>query len=202
MRAVSRFDEIDNIKLKLSTRKDLVDHFGEDELCRLVIDWLVNTRKFASVNSSIFVCEETLFSVVLDYCSDILRLKNNHEIDNPIGVKRLSYESYWMMRRKPLRLKPGVVDHDAVFINERFVMSRVMRYLAGKNDQNIRAITNNNMNFLYETLFYFLKYRKYDAHAIEMILLSFCAGIRYKSNGGDTGIMVELHLNDSNTSDD
>jgi len=182
---MSRFDDLHHILPQFSMYDGLLKDFGKQDLENRFCSLLSTAKIFVSMtghSGTVEVCEETLFVVMVDYCSDILRLKTNHGIDMPNEIKTLSYESYWILRRKPLRLVANSTITDAVYANERFVISRMMKFLADDDDCNVSALTNENLKFLYETLFYFLKYRKYDAHAIEMILLSFYAGVLYQNN--------------------
>ena len=81
---------------------------------------------------------------MLDYFTDISRLKHFHQAKHINSLKVISYETYWLLRRKPIQI---LVETKKGFLN----------YL--------------------DSLFYYLKYRNYDAEMLEMMLMGFKAGV-------------------------
>lgn len=123
--------------------------------------------------------ESVLIHVVLDYFTDISRLKRFHQVKHISSLKVLAYESYWLLRRKPIQIvKRENIDDSLVFINEKFVFSRISKYLLGNGKTVILSPEHKKglMSYL-DSLFYFLKYRQYDAQMLEMMLLGFETGV-------------------------
>ena len=124
------------------------------------------------------VNEVSLMHSILDYYSDISRLKSFHKIKNVNEMKIKAYETSWLIHRKPIQvIKPDLEDDKYVYINEKFILSRLTSYLLAEDinaplvDEKRKAFNN----FL-ETLYYYLKFRQCDAQAVELMLLSFKAG--------------------------
>lgn len=123
--------------------------------------------------------ESVLIHVVLDYFTDISRLKKFHQVKHVSSLKVLAYESYWLLRRKPMQIvKRENIDESLVFINEKFVFSRISKYLLGDGKNVILSPEHKKglMSYL-DSLLYFLKYRDYDAQMLEMMLLGFKTGV-------------------------
>lgn len=134
--------------------------------------------KSLGLETSVRVDEVLLMHAVLDYFSDVSRLKKFHHINHINEIKVIAYESFWLLRRKPLQvIKEGAADDLLAFVNEKFVFSRIASFLVGGNmDQVIKKQDKKAfLNYL-DTLYYFLKYRQYDPQMLELMILGYKAG--------------------------
>ena len=114
-----------------------------------------------------------LACAVMDYYSDIMRLESFHPVEKVNKYKIVAYEVYWWLRRKPIQLLSEATS-DAVFINEKFAVSLIVALFhldRGMQDEEAK----NCITALEDSLFYYFKYRNYNAQDIEMILLAFKA---------------------------
>jgi hypothetical protein len=127
------------------------------------------------------VCNEAMLMLaVLGYYSDIMRLKDFHNIDRTNDIKILAYESAWLLKRKPLQIKDSN-DQKYAFCNEQFVYSQITHWFEKEDGQiGIEALAHEDLNFFSNTLFYHLKYRSYDPQTLELMLGSFIAGRKYQ----------------------
>lgn len=122
--------------------------------------------------------EMALTHAVLDYFTDVSRLKKMHNISNINEIKVCAYESYWLLRRHSLQVVSNLSDEEkVVFANEKFVFSRIAKYLMDGNigDKLNESNRKSILNF-FDTLYYHLKFRNYDAQTLEMLIISFQAG--------------------------
>jgi hypothetical protein len=159
---------------------DIVGEFGKNKIQDRYESLLKTTHAFIEkfdYNQKVRVNEITLLYTVFDYFSDISRLKSFHNIDKINEVKILSYEIFWLLRRKPLQQL--VNDPDIVYVNEQFVFTKFFHFLMGNKD-SISLQDNRELDFFADSLFYFLKYRHCDAQMFELLLLSFKAGEIYR----------------------
>lgn len=160
----------------------ILEEFTEeviDSRYAVIYQEIKDFTKSLGIEDSIRIDEAVLIHAVLDYFTDISRLKNFHQVKHINSLKVVSYESYWLLRRKPIQIrKRDAVDDSLVFVNEKFVFSRISKYLLGDGKAVILSEENKKglMNYL-DSLFYFLKYRNYDAQMLEMMLLGFKAGV-------------------------
>ncbi len=124
------------------------------------------------------VDEVALTHGMLDYFTDISRLKKLHGIKEVNDIKVYAYQSYWLLRRHPLQIIDNPDnDERIVFANEKFVFSRLAKFLMGNQlgsaipEKKRKSILN-----YFDTLYYYLKFRNYDAQMLELFILSFQAG--------------------------
>ena len=118
-----------------------------------------------------------LTHAVMDYFSDIQRLKEYRQIEHVNEVKIKAYETYGLLKRKPIQLSKQIDDDRQLYVNEKFLLTRLTSFMLGS--EITTPIVNEKgiafKNFL-DTLYYYLKFRRCDAQSIELMLLAFKAG--------------------------
>ena len=158
----------------------LLEEFSEDVIrsrYAFLYKEFMEFLKSQKLESEVRLDEVLLMHAVLDYFSDVSRLKKFHHIHHINETKVIAYETFWLLRRKPLQVVTQRQDDFLAFINEKFVFSRLAAFLVGnRKDQVLREQDKKAfMNYL-DTLYYFLKYRQYDPKMLELMLLGFRAG--------------------------
>ena len=160
---------------------NLLDEFGEEVISsRFAFLYKECTEFLKSMNlqDKVRVDEVILIHTVLDYFTDVGRLKKFHHIHHINEVKVIAYESFWLLRRKPLQVLAADQQDDVLaFINEKFVFSRIAAFLV-REKKNMVLKDGDKKSFLnyLDTLYYFLKYRQYDPQVLELMILGFKAG--------------------------
>ena len=174
---------MDKITHIYDSYKDILDEFGKEYVQErfndlyTAYDAFINDRNLqekVKINSFI------LAHAILDYFTDISRLKHFHKIQQPNSFKVISYEICWLLRRKPLQVIKDE-EEELVYINEKFVLSYLMSYLTqlvgsdfyDKLSKECQA----SFNGFIDTLYYYLKYRNCNSQTLEFALLSFGAGV-------------------------
>lgn len=162
--------------------RGLLDEFSEEVIqsrYAVFYEEILEFAKSLGIRDEIRIDESILIHTVLDYYSDIARYKKFHEVRHINSVKVISYESYWLLRRKPIQVVvDGEVNDTLCFLNEKFVFSRLTKFLLGDGKHVVLGERSKKAfsNFL-DYLYYYLKYRSYDPEMLEMILMGFKAGV-------------------------
>ena len=160
----------------------VVDEFGEEVIqsrYAVLYEEIEEFAKSLGVSDGIRIEESILIHAVLDYFSDISRLKQFHHMKHINSLKVISYESYWLLRRKPIQITAQKEPDDSLaFLNEKYVFSRISRFLIGEGKEiYLQPETKKGfLNYL-DSLFYYLKYRNFDPEMLEMMLMGFKAGV-------------------------
>ncbi len=131
----------------------------------------------------------SLQHAIMDYYSDIGRLKDYHNIELTNKIKVIAYESYWLWRRKPLQIIEGINDSktkdtEVLFCNELFVYTSILSFLSeGITDERYASLKEQNhssdIDSFFQTLFYYLKFRQCNPQVFELVILSFLAGKQF-----------------------
>lgn len=128
-------------------------------------------------SESLVVNEDILHQVVMDYFTDIYRIKEFHKIEHINITKIVAYEVFWILRRKPLQIVDGHSDTRLVFANEGFLTTFIAHELLipeetiPMNDRQEKAF----LQYL-QHINYHLKYRNVDKQCLETMLYSFSTG--------------------------
>ncbi len=169
-----------DIKSTYSDYRELVEYFGRDVIQSRIdqifteMEIFLKTYEYAD---DVRIDVTALTHAVMDYSSDIRRLKEYQKIDHANQAKIKSYETYWLLKRHPLNIINNVDDDRYTFINEKFLLMRLSCYLMGdKITQSIVDNERETFDTFLEVLLYHLKFRECNAQAIELMILAFEAG--------------------------
>jgi len=164
---------------------EVIEKFTEKRVQERYYRLLVSVREFIEGMGyrEHVVCNETmLMNAVLGYYTDIMRLKDFHEIERMNEIKIRAYETAWLLKRRPLQIKDSN-DQKYSFCNEQFVFSQLALWFKKSELENgTKAFGNDEyLKSFSNTLFYHLKYRSCDPQTLELMLVSFMAGRKYQS---------------------
>ncbi len=120
---------------------------------------------------------------LMDYFEDIERLKLYHHVKHVNAIKVVSHISFWLLRRRPIQvINP---KREYVDINERFVLTYILDFLSGKNDEKVLDRDSTGLTTFCETFLFFLKYRISSADMLELAITAFFAGQIYQNKETD-----------------
>lgn len=164
---------------------DIVQKVGMDKIVKRHADLYQTYMNFIeseNIKDKVKINSFMLAHAIMDYFTDISRLKDFHKIDYTNSYKTIAYEICWLLRRKPLQV---MVDEEEalVYINEKFILSYTISFLSqnGLYD-SLDSLKKKSFNGFIESFYYHLKYRNCSAQALELALLSFEAGIALNPN--------------------
>ena len=144
-----------------------------ESLLTIANDYIVKSK----YENKVVINEILLTEAILDYFTDITRLKDFHDIKKVDEIKIISYESFWLLKRKPFQIM--INDRDLNFVNEKFIVTIVSQCIRDKHGSFSEVVNSGKLNFFMNSFFYHLKYRLLDAQSIELMIVSFEAGKLY-----------------------
>nr|WP_305136561.1 hypothetical protein [uncultured Schaedlerella sp.] len=170
-------NNIENTYIKYDELITLVGHEVIESRIQQVSQEMLDFLTFNKLNEIAYLHEMALTHAIMDYFSDIQRLKDYHHIEHVNEIKIKAYETFWLLKRKPLQLKGQIEDDKFLYVNEKFLLTRLTSFMLGDDINKPIVGENSTMfkNFL-DTLYYYLKFRKCDAQSMELMLLAFKAG--------------------------
>lgn len=180
---------MNNIEAVDSSYETVVNYFTEEKVQYRIEELFAKVDLFLESGivdkTNLYVSDELVTHVAMDYFTDIKRLKNFHPVERINEYKILAYEIFWWLRRKPIQIIAPCKE-DTVFVNEKFAVSRVIDFFSQEVENITSQIGVESVNSFYDTLYYYFKYRHYTAQDIEMILLAFKAGSFTACSATDT----------------
>lgn len=178
---VKRVDIMDKISPIYDDYSDITKKYGEKikqrfaDLYSSYLDFI----KTLGLNDRLIVNKSALMNAILDYFTDIKRLKEFHHVELANKYKIFSYEIYWLLKRNIIQ----VIDdnaHDIVYINEKFLLSYTLNFLEKNFAFDFSTNPNKKLKIKFDgfvqSYYYYLKYRDCNPQALEMIFLAIEAG--------------------------
>lgn len=171
---------MNNIENTYVDYDDLIQAVGQDVLERRIGQLNQEMLEFLKSNELdgiAYVNQMALVHALMDYFSDIQRLKDYQKIKHINEIKIKAYETYWLLLRKPIQLVKQIDDDSLLYINEKFLLSRLTSFML-QDDINVPLVDERRTAFknYLDTVYYYLKFRRCDAQALELMLLAFKAG--------------------------
>ena len=132
-----------------------------------------------NLQDEVTISLDLLNNVVIDYFSDIYRIKEFQDIELTNLPKIYAYTSYWLLRRKVIQLKIEDSNDRLSFVNEEMVATYIFSFLTETNvfivDSQQDKFTEFQKNLLYTFI-----YRTYSPQTIESLIYAFQAGMAYQ----------------------
>lgn len=162
--------------------RDVLESFGRDKVAKRFDNLMEQLNEFIkrkSYDNNVRICESAVEQAVIDYFTDLYRMKCFHKLDLANYVKITAYMAYWLVRRKPLQ----VIEDDKtrvglVFCNEDFVLSFIMRFL--QKTASPPFDDDGTYKEFISTLSYTLRYRTLTPQMLELMITGFRAGSIYQ----------------------
>ena len=174
---------MDNIYHLYDDYSDIIEEFGKTLIESRFLDMCTTFDVFIkerNLQNSVKLNTFTLMHAILDYYTDVSRLRKFHKIENINVFKIRAYEISWLLRRKPLQVLEDRKE-ELVYINEKFVLSYIMNFFSQLlGDEFYDNLSSNNKRMVegyIDSLYYYLKYRNCGSQALELALLSYGAGV-------------------------
>ena len=158
--------------------QNLINHFGEEKLKGRYYYLIGTAEKFiqnTKIDPYVNINKRLLKELVIDYFSDIDRLKDFHEIDKVEPCKIAGYTGYWIVKRKPLYLSdnasrevfkkyPLLLD-----VNEWFALSSMIGIVYDTKQRHVETNLKKWREFT-QNLHYFLTYRIVSPQALDLMM--------------------------------
>lgn len=126
--------------------------------------------------------QRIMLQVLLDYYTDIFRLKEFHDIKKIRPEKIAAYTIAWIVKRKPLQFIKNSDEEKDIFANERFAAFMFMQECLFSGECHFVSKELNDKVIEYtNTLLYYFKYRECNPKILEFAMESFKMGTLIKN---------------------
>ena len=122
-------NNIENTYIKYD---DLVNIIGEkviESRIQQISQEMLDFLKSNELEEIAYIHEMALTHAIMDYFSDIQRLKDYQQIEHVNEIKIKAYETFWLLKRKPLQLKRQIEDDKFLYVNEKFLLTRLSSFM-------------------------------------------------------------------------
>jgi len=160
----------------------LIEKFGEKKILeRIEVLWheISKILKGRGLEEKTRIDRESFENAIIDYFTDVARIKELHNIKTINMNKIYAYEMYWLLRRRPVHCIVPVKN--SLDLNEKVIISifipKILEeagfpYTPETQNENTREHIKTFTNLL----FYNLKYRQYTPQSLELMIEAFLCG--------------------------
>ncbi len=128
---------------------------------------------FVNINTDL------LGQAILDYFEDIDRLKKYEDIKKVNVDKIYSYQTYWLIKRKPIQITDNDIAKEYLHINEKVFTCLLIIKMLTETHKGFDDV-NPKMSSFIELIYYNFKYRTYTQKTLELMVSSFICGCSFK----------------------
>jgi len=159
----------------------LLEKFGDKIPERIQVLWDETNKiiRGRGLEEKVRIDKESFENAILDYFTDVVRIKELHNIKTINMNKLYAYEMYWLLRRRPVHCMVPITN--SLDLNEKIIISifipKILAeagfpYTLETQNENTRKHINTFTNLL----FYNLKYRQYTPQSLELMIEAFLCG--------------------------
>lgn len=171
---------MNNVENIYTDYNEILEAFGEDVIKGRFAQILEEMNDFireVDMQDCAQVQELSLMHALLDYFSDIKQLKSFQDMQHVNEMKIKAYETYWLLQRKPIQLTAQLDDDQMLYINEKFLLSRLAAFMLGEDMKKPMVFEQSSaLKKLLDTLYYYIKFHEINAQTLELMLLAYKAG--------------------------
>jgi len=128
------------------------------------------------IKNELRISKELTEQLMLDYFTDIIRLKSFHGIEYENTSKIDGYLCYWILRRKPIQVI-GDVDVTKLMVNELFVCNLLI-YTCLSEVSDPTKYKEDVLSEFRKHLFYHLRFRRVDQQGLELLIFAFQSALK------------------------
>jgi hypothetical protein len=156
----------------------LYDYFDEQVIVGRFRNTLTQLNNFLvklKVDSKCRIDIRSLKLAILDYFTDIARIKIFHNIEKVNEQKIYGYMGYWLLRHHVIHVIKPFAGSET--INEKFIFARIISNIFSESGIDPQSLKNKGIVDKFSSdFFYFLKYRQFTQQSLELIVESFLCG--------------------------
>jgi hypothetical protein len=167
----------------------LLQHYTAETIGNRYAAWLGEMQKIVNFlgGGDYFTINGTSLSLaVLDYFTDIVRLKQFQDIERANVQKIYAYGTYWLLRRNPVQaIAP--FPPELSFINERTMLLMLLPKILAEVGADYKALgaeSKQAMLSFASLLFYNFRFRSFTPQTLELMNEAFIAGFKLGKNRG------------------
>lgn len=124
---------------------------------------------------------DLLGQAVLNYFEDVERLKEFEGIVRTNEDKIYGYETFWLLRDKPIQLIESNTPYEYLYINEKVFTWILISKMLRDAGVDIDSKNPRLMPFL-KLLYYSFKFRNFTQQSLEVMITAFFCGCRFDSH--------------------
>lgn len=122
---------------------------------------------------------DLLGQAVLNYFEDVDRLKKFEGIERTNEDKIYGYETFWLLREKPIQVNDNDIPNEYLYINEKVFTCMLISKMLKEADIHPDSKNAHLMPFL-KLLYYNFKFRIFTQQSLELMITAFFCACKFE----------------------
>lgn len=153
----------------------LVKNYDFEKRYKNLLIQMQDILEALGVLDKVAINTDLLGQAVLNYFEDIDRLKKFEGIERTNEDKIYGYETFWLLRDKPIQVVDSNMSSEYLYINEKVFTCMLISKMLKESDVHPDSKNPCLMPFL-QLLYYNFKFRNFTQQSLELMITAFfCA---------------------------
>lgn len=145
---------------------------------RSLLTQIQDVLEALGILEKVTVNEDLLGQAVLNYFEDVDRLKEFGGIERTNEDKIYGYETFWLLRDKPIQITDNDMPYEYLYINEKVFTSMLIAKMLREAGIDPDSRNQRLMPFL-RLLYYNFKFRAFTQQSLELMITAFFCGCKF-----------------------
>lgn len=165
-------------------REYLMETYSFEDRFKSLLKQIQDLLAALGLLDQVRVDTRVLGQVLINYFEDIDRVKGFEKMKRVNVDKIYSYESFWLLRGKPIQIMVKDIDMRFLHINEKVVTA--LLFIKMMKEMEISYDTENpRLAAFMELVYYNFKYRTYTQQSLECMVSGFFCGCAFCGTEGE-----------------
>ena len=157
----------------------LMENYDFESRYKNLLEQIQDILEAIGILDKVTINLDLLGQVVLNYFEDVERLKKCEGIDRTNEDKIYSYETFWLLRDKPIQFITNDIPYKYLYINEKvctcILISKMLKEMGIDPDSKNQRL----MPFL-KLLYYNFRFRNFTQQSLELMITAFFCGCSFE----------------------
>lgn len=170
---------MDSKEKELEHIRYLTENYNFEKRYENLLTQIQDVLEALGILDKVTINTDLLGQVVLNYFEDVDRLKKFEGIERTNEDKIYGYETFWLLRDKPIQVIDSNMPNEYLYINEKVFTCMLISKMLKEADIQPDSKNMRLMSFL-QLLYYNFKFRNFTQQSLELMITAFFCGCKFE----------------------
>ncbi len=170
---------MDSKEKELEHIRYLTENYNFEKRYENLLTQIQDVLEALGILDKVTINTDLLGQVVLNYFEDVDRLKKFEGIERTNEDKIYGYETFWLLRDKPIQVIDSNMSNEYLYINEKVFTCMLISKMLKEADIQPDSKNMRLMSFL-QLLYYNFKFRNFTQQSLELMITAFFCGCKFE----------------------
>lgn len=169
---------MDSKEKELEHIRDLMKKYDFEKRYKNLLIQIQDVLEGLGILDKVEINTDLLGQAVLNYFEDVERLKEFEGIKRTNEDKIYGYETFWLLRDKPIQLTDSNMPYEYLYINEKVFTWILISKMFKEAKIDLDSRNPRLLSFL-KLLYYYFKFRNFTQQSLEVMITAFFCGCNF-----------------------